>query len=54
MNAFLEHLESQGLRISAKHGGGKGEGELQDVTGLTKKTLDTSLINNIYLVFSSP
>ena len=25
------------------HGGGKGEGELQDVTGLPKKTLDMSL-----------
>ena len=37
------HLDAQGLKISAKHGGGKEEGELQDVTGLPKKTLDTSL-----------
>ena len=25
-SAFLEHLEAQGLKISAKHGGGKGRG----------------------------
>ena len=31
------------FKISANHGGGKGQGELQDVTGLPKKTLDTSL-----------
>ena len=43
-SAFLEHLEEQGLKLSANHGGGKGEGELQDVTGLPKKTLDTSLL----------
>ena len=43
-SAFLEHLETQDLKISAKHGGGKGEGELQDVTGPSKKTLDTLLI----------
>ena len=43
-SAFLEHLETQGLKISAHHNGRKGEGELQDVTGLPKKTLDTSLL----------
>ena len=43
-SAFLEHLEAQGLKISVKHGGGKGEAELQDVTGLPKKTLDSSLV----------
>ena len=42
-DAFLEHLETQGLKISANHGGGKGEGGLQDVTGLPKKALDMSL-----------
>ena len=31
------------LKISAKHGGGKGQGELEDVTGLPRKTLDMSL-----------
>ena len=46
-SAFLEHLEAQGLKISTKHGGGKGEGQLQDVTGLPKKTLDTSLIASL-------
>ena len=40
---ILEHLEAQGLKISANHYGRKGEGELQDVTVLPKKTLDTSL-----------
>ena len=40
---FLEHLEAQSLKISANHGGRKGEGELQDVTSLPQKTLDTSL-----------
>ena len=34
---ILEHLEAQGLKISSNHGDGKGEGELQDVTGLSKK-----------------
>ena len=42
-SAFLEHLEAQGLKISTNHGGGKGKGELKDVTSLPKKTLDTSL-----------
>ena len=40
---ILEHLEAKGLKISANHGGRKEEGELQDVTGLPKITLDTSL-----------
>ena len=35
------------FKIFAKHGGGKGEEELQDVTGLPKKTLDTSLFCNV-------
>ena len=43
-SAFLEHLEVQGLKISANHGGRKGEGGLQDVTSLPKKTLDMSLL----------
>ena len=34
---FRAHLEAQGLKISASHGGGKGQGELQDVIGLPKK-----------------
>ena len=42
-SAFLEDLEAQGLKISGNHGGGKGEGKIQDVTGLPKKALDTSL-----------
>ena len=42
-SAFLEHLGAQDLKISANNGGGKGEGELQDVTSLPKKTLDSSL-----------
>ena len=42
-SAFLEHLEAQGLKISANHGGKKRESELQDVTSLPKKTLDMSL-----------
>ena len=42
------HLDAQGLKISAKHGGGKEEGELQDVTGLPKKTLDTSLFRSCF------
>ena len=44
-SAFLEHLEAQGL---------KGKGELQDVTGLPKKTLDTSLTLHIKLVENGP
>ena len=51
-SAFLEHLEAQGLKISANHGGGKGEGELQDVTSLPKKTLDTSLKGSIFTLQS--
>ena len=43
-SAFLEHLEAQDLKISTDHGGGKGEGQLQDVTGPSKKPLDTLLI----------
>ena len=46
VSAFLEHLEAQGLKILANHGAGKGEGELQDGTGLPKKTLDESLLYN--------
>ena len=42
-SALLEHLEAQGLNISANHGGGEGEGQLQGVTGLPKKTMDMSL-----------
>ena len=37
-------MEAQVLKISTNHDGGKGEGELQDVTSLPKKTLDTSLV----------
>ena len=48
----MEHLEAQGLKISANHGAGKGEGGLQDVTGLPKKTLDTSLWMEVNLVVS--
>ena len=36
-SAFLEHLEAQGLKISANRGGGKGEGELKDVPVCPKK-----------------
>ena len=51
--AFLEHLEAQGLKISANHGGGKGEGELKDVTSLPQKTLDMSLgfVDSVVQVF---
>ena len=35
------------LKISANHRGRKGEVELQDVTGLHKKTLDTSLVESL-------
>ena len=42
-SALLEHLEAQGLKISPNHGGGEGEGQLQGVTGLPKKTMDMSL-----------
>ena len=40
------HLEAQGLKISAKYGGGTREGALQDVTGLPTKTLDMSLMRD--------
>ena len=43
MECILEHLETQGSEISANHGGAKAKGELQHVTGLPKKTEDTSL-----------
>ena len=43
MECILEHLEAQGSEISANHGGAKAKGELQHVTGLPKKTEDTSL-----------
>ena len=49
-SAFLEHLGAQDLKISANNGGGKGEGELQDVTSLPKKTLDTSLKLNHWFI----
>ena len=48
---IFRDLEAQGLKISPNHGGGKGEGELQDVTGLPKKTLDTSL--DVYVTFTA-
>ena len=47
-SAFLEHLGAQGLKISTNHGGEKREGELQDVTSLPKKNLNTSLIDYFF------
>ena len=35
-------FKAQGLKISANHGAGKGVGQLEDVTGLPEKSLDTS------------
>ena len=42
---IFRDLEAQGLKISPNHG------ELQDVTGLPKKTLDTSL--DVYVTFTA-